>query len=302
MRTPRVLLFLSMALAACGSDSNPPAGADAGPELLEPPPPAGGQQLATTPYTLQPGEEKYLCWTFTSPDTMVGVTHVQNISGKVVHHVALFRSDGTEPTGEHACTGTVKLTWRPIWAAGAGSNSLDTPAGTAFKIDPGTQYVLQLHLQNVTDAPVTERSGLNLTYVDPTGLQTVNIFAIGQFQLDIPTGAMGFEQSTSCTAPQQLHVFAAFPHMHKLGKKLEFDTGADAASAAMAYQITPWQFGNQPFDPVDLTINQGDYLRATCTWDNTTGHDVMFGESSDDEMCIFVLYAYPLEEVSGCGF
>lgn len=268
-----------------------------------PTPPDGGQQLLMTDYTLQPGEERYYCWTFTSPDHEVGVTAVDNIAGKLVHHVALFQAMVPEEEGFHECNVLVRLTWMPIWAGGKGGNDLELPSGVAFKVPAQTQYVVQYHLLNATPKAVTEKSAINLAYThDLSGYQPAGIFALGQFQLSIPDGAVGYSQDTGCAVSQSFHVFAAFPHMHQLGQKLELFKGPSEADLTTAYAIDPWPFGDQPFDRVDFEVASGDYLRSRCTWDNDTGHPVGFGESSNDEMCFLVLFAYPMPEISGCGF
>ena len=85
-----------------------------------PPPPAGDQQLASDPYTLQGGQEKYYCYTFRSPDREAAVTAVQALSGQLVHHVALFQTTTPEPEGFHECNVLIRTSWRPIWAGGTG--------------------------------------------------------------------------------------------------------------------------------------------------------------------------------------
>src|SRR5262249_22081577 len=159
---------------------------------------------------------------------------------------------------------------QPIWAGGRNTNGLVLPQGVGFQIDADTQYLVQLHLLNAGTRPVTERSAVNLRYADPAGLQPAGIFAPGTFSPNIPAGVMNFQQVKSCTADRQMHVFAAFPHMHKLGKRLEFVQGATQASATMQYVKDPWVFGDQPMDPVDFQIATGDFIQSTCTWDNPT--------------------------------
>lgn len=283
------LAFLAVAmLAACTTDN--------GTTPLSPPPPPNGQQLATTAYTLQPGQEKYYCWTFRSPSEAEAITKVEPISGKLVHHLVLFSTTQAEPDGFFECPQLVKLNWRPIWAEGTGGNPLAVPDGVGFEVPANTQYLVQFHLLNATDNPVTERSGLNLTYADdPASLMPAGLFALGSLSLDIPANQSDFTQTTSCNADKTIHAFAAFPHMHQLGTKLELD-----ANGQMAYKIDPWVFGNQPMDPVSFDITQGEPLSATCHWNNTTGHDVKFGESTNDEMCFMVLFAYPLSDADGC--
>ena len=43
------------------------------------------------------------------------------------------------------------------------------------------------------------------------------------------------------------------------------------------------------------TTGPGDVLTTHCTYDNQTGHNVTFGESSDDEMCFSDLFYYPAQ-------
>lgn len=298
-----VVLWLAVSLgAACGGDddgTNPTP--DAGPVVLDPPPPPGGQQLTSGEYTVPSGTEKYFCFTFRSPADEKAITRVQPIQGDVVHHVALFQTTTPEPEGTFECPEIVRVNWQPIWAGGAGASPLDLPEGVGFKIAPNTQYLVQYHLNNPTDQDVTERSAINLTYApDASTITAAGLWGMGSFNLSIPAGAVDFQQVSECTVDRELNVFAIFPHMHRLGNWASVDTGATMDVAAEVYRKDPWVFGDQPMDPVQLTIQPGDYLRATCSWDNPGASPVVFGESSDDEMCFVVLFYYPFTELAGC--
>jgi hypothetical protein len=295
MRRIGFVLATALLSLSCGDDSS-----QNGP--LQPLPPAGGQQLASMPYTVQPGQEKYFCYTFHSPkDAARSIIEVQPITGTIVHHAVLFQTLVPEREGFSECPVLIKQTWLPIWGGGRNTNGIKLPDGVAFNIDSDTQYLLQLHLLNAGSAPVTERSGINLTYA-PVGatLTPAGIYAFGTFSVDIPAGAMGVQKVISCNANRDMHVFATFPHMHKLGKKLEFMHGTTQADATMQYAKDPWVFGDQPMDPVDFVVNPGDFTQATCTWDNPTNVDVKYGESTNDEMCFFLLFYYPYTQLGGC--
>lgn len=295
----RVTAWAVLAASLSCTSSSPPAG-DAAPMGL-PPPPAGGQQLASDPYTLQGGQEKYYCYTFRSPDREAAVTAVQALSGQLVHHVALFQTTTPEPEGFHECNVLIRTSWRPIWAGGTGRRDFRLPANVGFRVPPNTQYLIQYHLQNTRPTPVTERSGLNLTYApDPAQVTPAGIYALGSFSLDIPARAQRFQQVIDCVADRELRVFAAFPHMHKLGTRVRFEAGPTRDALSPLYQIDPWPFGDQPLDPVDFTIRPGTHMRATCEWNNPLNRAIRFGESSDDEMCIFTLFYYPFESLAGC--
>src|SRR5262249_16194109 len=148
------------------------------------------------------------------------IVEVQPVYGTITHHTVLFQTITSEPEGFFECPVLVKTNWQPIWAGGRNTNGLVLPQGVGFQIDADTQYLVQLHLLHGGTGPVTEGSAVNLRYADPAGLQPAGIFALGTFSLNIPAGAMNFQQVKSCTADRQMHVFAAFPHMHKLGKRL----------------------------------------------------------------------------------
>ncbi|MFO0624079.1 MAG: hypothetical protein U0325_00565 [Polyangiales bacterium] len=289
---------LAVVLLSC-SGATPPS--DAAVEAGLGPPPAGGQQLASDPYTLQPGQERYYCYTFRSPNRETAVTAVQALSGQLVHHVALFQTTAPEPEGFSECNVLIRTSWRPIWAGGTGRREFRLPENVGFRVPANTQYLIQYHLQNTRPTPVTERSGLNLAYApDPSRVTPAGIYALGSFSLEIPARAQGFQQVIDCMADRELRVFAAFPHMHKLGTRVRFEAGASRDALSTLYRIDPWPFGDQPLDPVDFTIRPGTHLRATCEWNNPHNRPVRFGESSDDEMCIFTMFYYPFESLAGC--
>lgn len=296
MRAAVGSLFAVVMLAGCGTDDpaiEPP---------LEPAAPDGGQQLATTTYRLQPGEEKYICYQFYSPDEPVAITRVDQISAPGIHHMFLFQAFGrNEPDAPHECNTLIKTTWQPIWVANTGEHSLEMPAGTGFVIAPGTQYIVQLHLQNSGDEPLEIRGGINLTYernvdsVIPAGM-----YGLGSFTLEIPAGATNYDVPVSCTPDRELNVFGVLPHMHKLGTKIEVTRTPAAGTTSLFYKVDPWIFGDQPLDMMNERIVPGDRLDLTCTYTNTTGKPVPYGESSDEEMCFFILFYYPYDHIDGC--
>lgn len=300
MRNPRALVFAIAATlsSACGTDE------PVGPEPpLEPAPPEGGQQLATDTFRLLPGEEKYMCYQFYSPDERAGITRVDTISMPGVHHLGLFQAFGrNEDPAPHECDTLIKQTWLPIFATGTGSKSLQLPAGAGFIIEPGTQYIVQLHLQNSTDQPMELRAGVNLTYErDVAALQPAGMYAFGTFELEIPANATDHRVVVDdCQAGKQMNVFAVFPHMHKYGTQLTMTRTPAGAAPATFYEIDPWPFGDQPMDPLEATVAPTDRFRLTCHYDNPTGRPIDYGESSDQEMCFFVMFYYPYTGLGGC--
>lgn len=289
-------VILGVALAACGTDAAPDEGA------LEPGPPEGGQQLATDTYVLQPGEEKYLCYQFYSPDEPVAITRVDQISAPGIHHFGLFQAFGrNEPDAPHECDTLIKQTWLPIWGSNTGSHQLTLPTGTGFVISPGTQYIIQLHLQNSSDEPMNVRGGVNLTYDrQVAAIVPAGMYALGSFALEIPASATNYAVPVSCAPGKSMNVFGVLPHMHKLGTKIEVTRTASGGTAQPFYQVDPWTFGDQPLEQLEAAIAPTDTFDLTCTYTNPYEYPVPYGESSDQEMCFFVLFYYPYDRLDGC--
>jgi hypothetical protein len=217
--------------------------------------------------------------------------------------MGVFQAFGRdEEPAPHECP-LLKQTWLPIFGNGTGSTSLQLPDHAAFIIQPGTQYIVQLHLQNNSDEPLPVRAGVNLTYDhDPSVLTPAGMYAFGTMALDIPANTTNYVQNIpGCHTGKEMDVFAVFPHMHKLGTKLDMKyTAAGSDEQTMLYQIDPWQFGNQPMVPLTKHIGADDSLDMSCTYKNNLDHDVTYGESSDNEMCYFIMFYTPFDGLDGC--
>jgi hypothetical protein len=290
-----VALFVVGALAGCGGSSDDGA--------LEPGPPPGGVQLATPSYHVDSGQEIYMCYQFRSPADAVAITHVDTISMPGIHHLALFQvmAGNDEPEDAHECNVTFKLSWLPVFVSGTGSKELTMPDGVGFKVAPNTQYVLQLHIQNASDAPLDVRAGVNIAYDhNPDALQPAGIYALGHMQINIPAATTDYSLTETCKSNKTRNVFAVFPHMHKLGTQMDVMYTPSGGAASSFYSVNPYTFGNQPVEPLAQTLNPNDELTATCHWNNPGASPVTYGESSDNEMCFFVMFYYPFDQLDGC--
>lgn len=267
----------------------------------DPPPPAHGVQLKTPSYTIAAGEEKYLCYVVPLAETAdVAVTAFESFASAHVHHLELFQTLGNEPEGLSECSGTIKINWMPLFGGGQNAGGLQLPDGAGFKLPKDATLLVQLHLLNASSAAVTEKAILNLDYAaDATQVMPAGIFAFGSMNINLEPGQTQ-QVVSSCSLPKALNVFAVQPHMHTLGTKLTFELGADQPSAQMVYSRDPWSFGAQPIDVWNMPMTQGQFGRATCTFDNTTDHAVTYGESTSNEMCYLVLFYTPFDRLGGC--
>jgi hypothetical protein len=89
--------------------------------------------------------------------------------------------------------------------------------------------------------------------------------------------------------------------MHKLGTEMttQLLTGGAGVPTDMG-TITGWNFNTQAWLPIlgdgtggGAVTKKGDVIRTQCTWKNTTGATVNFGEKTADEMCYSFTTYYP---------
>jgi hypothetical protein len=167
------------------------------------------------------------------------------------------------------------------------------PEGVALYLEAGQQLNLNLHLYNTGDTDLSGTSGIEVQEVPQSEVtHEAEIFLPGPFELNIPAGQETTISGT-CTIQQSQTIFALFPHMHKLGT--HFKTEVIKGGNTTAIWDAPYAFDDQPFQllPEQIQLAQGDKIKTTCTWVNTTNMDVQFGDDSDKEMCFSILMRYP---------
>jgi hypothetical protein len=90
-------------------------------------------------------------------------------------------------------------------------------------------------------------------------------------------------------APLHLHMAAL--HMHTYGKSGKLVTKAESEDQCLL-DIEKWDFHSQKtyWFTKPQVLAPGSQLYLECTWDNPTAKDKMWGEGTDDEMCLGLLY------------
>jgi len=253
--------------------------------------------VASDPYTLQPGEEKYFCYTRILDEDLV-VSGLSPTYGDGTHHIIIAQSIANEPAGFQECNVLFKATWIPLFLGGKGTTAVHFPDGAGYKLMKGTPVVMQLHLQNPTDKPITASTSMALENLDPAKPFTpAGIFGLDNRKLTIPAGATGVEASMTCnTHGKTLDVFATLAHMHKHGRHVRVTRNTEADVVFDG----DWNFDDQATSHQTMSITPSDMLTLKCRFDNPTAADLNYGESSDDEMCAFAFYYTTFQGLDGC--
>jgi hypothetical protein len=283
----RNALLCLVLLSACGTD-----GDQDDPNVVN---------MVSQRYTLQPGEEKYFCYTMRLPaDRDVAIKKVTPTYGEGTHHILFAQTIATEPDGFSECSVLFKQTWLPLYTGGLDSGPVEMPEGVGFStLERGQQVILQLHLQNATDDVISDVTSLRVDLIDKTpDMIEAGIYGMDNRAIDVPPT----EERTiamSCSPGHDLNVFAVLGHMHKHGTLLDVSRGATAGTE-MLYSES-FNFAEQPLEAMTMTVHGSDQLHLRCTHKNNTSNPIKYGESSDDEMCAFVFYYAPASfQLDGC--
>lgn len=261
----------------------------------------GKSGLVLVDWELPPREEFYLCGRITVPeDVYFNEIHPLNPLG--THHTAVGILDNpNRPDGVTLCD-LSELGRRSIDQSGIGTAGGRMPSGIAMKAERGTQLLLNLHVFNPTDAPLRGRSGTLVVSVAPAQVTTLaDSLAAGPLRLEIPPGRS--VQTGVCTVEYDFQIFSVFPHMHQMGRHMKV-VAERAGREPVVLHDGAFDFTHQVSHRIEppLAMAAGDRIQIACTYENETGEQVHFGESSDDEMCLAQLARFPSGGRSACPF
>lgn len=300
------LSLMAVAAVGCGGDSagggdDGPSG-DGGVTIPDAPPiPEGYTRLIGRTWTLAAGQQDiYRCVRVTVPQDMY-ITNIQSQAPLGTHHTVLSIATGlaSGPDGEQDCS-VLTLGQQMLYASGVGTSPLDFPAGVGIKIAAGTRIHLNLHLYNSSDQPLAGDSAVLVkAQSTPPPMLAEMVFA-GKMSFSIPasTPPQDYVVQGGCTVSSPYKLFAVWPHMHKIGTHQRVELARGGTTTVL--HDLPYDFTEQKYylQPSEIQVQASDVLTVKCTYRNTTGHTVGYGDSSDDEMCFTGLYRYPASSSS----
>ena len=210
--------------------------------------------------------------------------------------VVVDAGEGFDPDGHF-------LDWKPD------SSALVEPPGMAWRLDPGNDLVLNMHLKP-TGKPETIRAriGLYFTPDAPTKLPIL-IQLEHDAALNIPAGDASFLVEDKLTLPEAVDVLAIYPHAHYLGKRLEGWAALPDGTCIDLILIPNWDIDRQSIyrfaTPVSLPAGATIHMRYS--YDNSAANPhnpnsppirVTSGNRSVDEMGHLWLQLLPHPDAS----
>jgi tetratricopeptide (TPR) repeat protein len=258
---------------------------------------------------LVPADGTDLFRTFVMPIPVAAARYVRAIefhpgNARVVHHANLgvdrTRSsrqlDARDPEPGYA--GSMErdarypegqlLGWTP------GQAAHPVPEGTQWRLEPGSDLVVQLHLQPTGRA---ERVGVSVGFFftadlpvrTPTGLR------LGSETIDIPAGVADYVVADRYRLPVDVEVLAVQPHAHNLARTMEAQAELPDGTTRWLIAIDDWDFRWQDVYryAAPIVLPKGTTLSMRYTYDNSAGNPrnphhpparVVWGQNTSDEM------------------
>jgi len=179
-----------------------------------------------------------------------------------------------------------------VWTPGA------TPApaqpGLAWRLDPGVDLVLQLHM--VPRGTVEHlRARIGLHFADRPPHRETFAVMLRDDRIDIPAGVSDYTIEDSFTLPVPVDVLAIYPHAHYLGHQMRVTATRPDGSRQWLLRIDDWDFNWQGLyryaEPLHLPA--GTTISMQFTYDNSSSNvrnpnvpprRVVSGNRSSDEM------------------
>ncbi|HEX3595258.1 MAG TPA: hypothetical protein VHU80_09160 [Polyangiaceae bacterium] len=286
---------IALFLAACSSNTGTPtSGSTKSPAQNTGDSTQAYTRIIEGSWTLAPGaENSNLCVKKAiTEDTYIHAIRPVNPLG--THHTLVTIGDANDDCRTSVPTGFV-------YAAGLGSQGLVLPDGVALKLPAGKVLDLSLHIYNTGTTELSGTSAMEVITMDPKDVvyESDSVLA-GPLAFTLPAHQVT-TIANDCALTADQSAFALFPHMHQLGT--HFKTTVNMGGVPTVLHDADFLFNEQlqiPLDPI-LGLHAGDSISTECTYENTTDHDVTFGESSDTEMCFSVLFRYPKQGSGVCG-
>lgn len=222
---------------------------------------------------------------------------------RVVHHMLLL----TDPSGllqpgdlVPNCA-TLSLTSNMLMGWGPGSGVYEMPDEAGLELpNPGANLVLQVHYNNTAGYDdAVDSSGFAVCSTSEPRPNVAATLWLGTTDIDVGAGETDSATGACDTSgvAQPFTMLMSWPHMHQFGSQFVTNVERIGGGIDPVVTVPAYSFDSQIYYPHDpgIVVQPGDVLRTTCTYDNTSGSSVGFGEGTAEEMCFNFATVYPID-------
>jgi hypothetical protein len=280
----------------------------------------GAKTYEFGPFVLQPNDEiNDQCVQITlDNDDYANVNIVELTTGKGFHHSNWFYVPEDRFTGlgpdQTVPDGTFKCDDRGFDQAIAAleggvffAQSTQTPheiqkfpEGVAVRVPPHFKLVSQVHLLNATDAPITLKPNIKVTYLKDADVKTrLAGMSFQNAALALPPNMnskftvecdLGASHRMALNRAPDFKIYYALAHYHDLGTGLTVEAVTANGEAATVYTTTT-AVGDTLGGPINPLFDFTGYekVRFSCSYYNNRSSVVRWGVG-DQEMCVFLAF------------
>ncbi|MDX2089198.1 MAG: hypothetical protein SFX73_15185 [Kofleriaceae bacterium] len=317
MRQPILACSLTVLFACGGGDGggdNPAVDA----RVFEDAPVVIGDKftLSYGPVTIAPGEENTKCvWMRLSNPAAIKVRQMHNVLNASSHHLIVYKDDmdqteQLEPVDCTPFTGALNTSGMiaPIMITQKADDTLTLPDRVAYTLDANQMIKLEMHYLNATEAPQEVRATVEFYRAEESTIDhEADILFIGSPDIDLAAGETEtlkqFFKVPDGLDLSQSNIFAITGHTHHHGTDVQVRVGPSKngpMTSVYAPQPFSWSEPETTVHNPPFSVPAGGGMEFECTWTNTSGSRVEFGESANDEMCFFWAYYYPSQGSKVC--
>jgi Flp pilus assembly protein TadD len=180
------------------------------------------------------------------------------------------------------------LGWTP------GQHPRASPDGMAWRLEPASDLVVQLHMQP-TGKPERVQVSAGFFFTDHPPVREPVGLRLGSQTIDIPAGEREYVVADSYVLPVDAEALAIQPHAHNLARRMDAHATLPDGTTRPLIEIADWDFRWQDVyryrEPVALP--EGTRLSMRFVYDNSAANPrnphnppqrVVWGQNTSDEM------------------
>jgi Tfp pilus assembly protein PilF len=180
------------------------------------------------------------------------------------------------------------------------------PKGMAWTLEPGTDLVVELHLQPTGKAEIVSPS-VALYYTKDAPQRTPAILRLGRQDIDIPPGEHAYTMTDSYTLPVGVELHAVQPHAHYRARSVEGIATLPDGTTRPLIRILDWDFRWQHVFRLvkPIALPSGTTISMRFVYDNSTDNPrnprqpperALWEQRSSDEMGNLWIQVLPSSE------
>jgi mono/diheme cytochrome c family protein len=168
------------------------------------------------------------------------------------------------------------------------------PEGTQWRLEPGSDLVVQLHLQP-SGKPENVQAVVGFFFTDAPPARTPMGLRLGSETIDIPAGTAEYVVADTYQLPVDAEVLAVQPHAHNLARRMEATAGLPDGTKRSLVSIADWDFRWQDVYryAAPFVLPKGTTIAMRYVYDNSVNNPrnphhpparVVWGQNTADEM------------------